>query len=237
MQLQYLKRACSRSHVWPPCGDGRYSLCDTPRLREAGTLTGVSRIGNRLSVTIQFDGQEHVTFLQEWTEPPTIDQVHAALRKMLGKRVWEVGQADVDDRRRGRTTAASGLIGMARALPPAEAIGTTRGEQRLGKNNPVFSAGGRAPHTPIPCDPRRPHIRSKVCLWRTPTYARMLWPRDRNSPISPDGPEPSHLRLRVPGWFAQDRPPLITARATACVSRCAPGWRTVGYLRQVRRCG
>ena len=61
MQLRFLKRARSRSNVWPPWGDGPDSLRDTPRLREGGVLSGVSRIGNRLSVTIQFDGREYIT--------------------------------------------------------------------------------------------------------------------------------------------------------------------------------
>ena len=100
MQLRFLKRARSKSNVWPPCGDGRYDLRDSTRLREGGILTGVSRIGNRLSVTIHFDGRDHVTLLHEWTEPPTIDEVHTALRTMLGRRVWEVGELDVQAPRR-----------------------------------------------------------------------------------------------------------------------------------------
>jgi hypothetical protein len=48
----FLKRARSTSNIWPPCGDGRYDLRDSPRLREDSVLTAVSRIGDRLPVTI-----------------------------------------------------------------------------------------------------------------------------------------------------------------------------------------
>ena len=95
MQLRLLKRARSRLSVWPPSEGGRYGLRDSPRLRETGVLTAVSRIGDRLSVTIEFEGRQHITLLHEWAEPPTVDQVHAALRRALGRRVSEVGEVDV----------------------------------------------------------------------------------------------------------------------------------------------
>jgi hypothetical protein len=97
MQLRFLKRARSRSNVWPPTGDG-HGLLDTPRFREDGVLTGV-RIGDRLSVTIHFDGHDHIVSLQPWAEPPTLAEVHTALRTMARKRVWEVGQVDIAEGR------------------------------------------------------------------------------------------------------------------------------------------
>ena len=100
MQLRFLKRGRSKSNIWPPCGTGRYDLRDSTRLRENGVLTAVSRIGNRLSVTIHFEGRDHLTLLQEWNEPPTIDEVHRALRTMIGRRVREVGEVDIQEPRR-----------------------------------------------------------------------------------------------------------------------------------------
>lgn len=97
MQLRFLKRAGSRLKVWPPTEDGRYGLRDSPRLRKTGVLTAVSRIGHRLSVMIEFEGRSHVAFLAPWIEPPTIEQVHAALRRAIGRRVSEVGEVDVDN--------------------------------------------------------------------------------------------------------------------------------------------
>ena len=74
MQLRYLKRAGARSFVWPPAGspDG---LRDTAKLRLEGILTNVLRIGNRLSVTIRFEGRDYVVLLDEWKPPPTTDEV------------------------------------------------------------------------------------------------------------------------------------------------------------------
>ena len=95
MQLRFLKRARSRLNVWPPSEGGRYGLRDSPQLQETGVLIAVSRIGNRLSVTIQFEGRQHIALLHEWAEPPSIDQVHAALRRAVGKRVAEVGAVDI----------------------------------------------------------------------------------------------------------------------------------------------
>jgi hypothetical protein len=95
MQLRFLKRARSRLKVWPPSEGGRYGLRDGPQLQETGLLTAVSRIGNRLSVTIQFEGRQHIVLLHEWDEPPTIEQVHAALARAVGRRVSEVGEIDI----------------------------------------------------------------------------------------------------------------------------------------------
>jgi len=94
MQLRFLK-ARSRLKVWPPSDGGRYGLRDSPQLQESGVLTATARIGNRLSVTIQLEGRQHTLILDEWPEPPSIEEVHAALRTMLGKRIWEVGQVDI----------------------------------------------------------------------------------------------------------------------------------------------
>ena len=101
MQLRFLKRARSKSNVWPPSEGGRYGLRNSPEVQEAGVLTAVSRIGNRLSVTIQFEGRQHIMLLDEWAAPPTIEEVHDALRTMLGKRVSEVGHADIETARKG----------------------------------------------------------------------------------------------------------------------------------------
>jgi hypothetical protein len=100
MQLRFLKRARSNLNVWPPSDCGHYGLRDGPQLQQRGVLTAVSQIGHHLSVTIKFDGRQHIMLLSKWTEPPTLDEVHSALRTVLGKRVWEVGQVDIGEVRR-----------------------------------------------------------------------------------------------------------------------------------------
>jgi hypothetical protein len=90
MLLRYLKGAGSRSFIWPPGGSGS-ELRDTAKLRLEGVLTNVLRIGDRLSVTIRFEGREHVAMLGEWKLPPTVDEVEAALRRGVGRTVQAVG--------------------------------------------------------------------------------------------------------------------------------------------------
>jgi hypothetical protein len=93
MQLRYLKRAGARSFVWPPVGS-RDGLRDTAKLRLEGVLTNVLRIGDRLSVTIRFEGRDHVALLDAWKPPPTMDEVEAALRSGVSQTVQAVGLVD-----------------------------------------------------------------------------------------------------------------------------------------------
>jgi len=94
MLLRYLKRAGSRSFIWPPEGTGN-ELRDTAKLRLEGVLTNVLRIGDRLSVTIRLEGRDHVALLGEWKPPPTVDEVEAALRHGVGRTVQAVGLVDI----------------------------------------------------------------------------------------------------------------------------------------------
>jgi hypothetical protein len=96
MLLRYLKRARARSRVWPPSW-GPHGLPDTPELRREGILTSVRLIGNRLSVTVRFKGQDYVTLLDEWKPPPSTEQVLAALTAAVGQSLQQVGSVDVGD--------------------------------------------------------------------------------------------------------------------------------------------
>jgi len=88
MQLQYLKRVRSSLNLWPPVDTARYGLRDSPRRSRPAHRCAPHRqsADNR----VWWPGPHR--FLHEWTEPPTIEAVHVALRTMLGKRIWEVGQ-------------------------------------------------------------------------------------------------------------------------------------------------
>ena len=96
MLLRYLKRARSRSFIWPPVGSGS-ELRDTAKLRLEGVLTNVLRIGDRLSVTIRFEGRDHVTLLGEWKPPPTVNEVETALRRGVGQTVQAVGLVEIQE--------------------------------------------------------------------------------------------------------------------------------------------
>jgi hypothetical protein len=97
MQLRYLKR----SFVWPPVGS-RDGLRDTAKLRLEGVLTSVLRIGDRLSVTIRFEGRDYVVLLDEWKPPPATDEVEAALRRGVSQTVQAVGLVET---REGRSAS------------------------------------------------------------------------------------------------------------------------------------
>jgi hypothetical protein len=99
MRLRYLKRKYARrpSYVWPPAWGGPYGLRDTPAVSREGVLTDVRRIGHRLSLTVRFNRQDYVALLDEWNPPPTIDNVEAALRRVLGRSIQDVGEVDVGD--------------------------------------------------------------------------------------------------------------------------------------------
>jgi hypothetical protein len=58
-------------------------------------LTSVRSIGNRLAVTIRFQGRDYVTLLDEWKPPPSVEQVLAALMAAVGQSVQQVAGVDV----------------------------------------------------------------------------------------------------------------------------------------------
>jgi hypothetical protein len=93
MLLRYLKGAGSRSFIWPPL-EAAASSATRRSLRLEGVLTNVLRIGDRLSVTIRFEGRDHVAMLGEWKLPPTVDEVEAALRRGVGRTVQAVGAVE-----------------------------------------------------------------------------------------------------------------------------------------------
>jgi hypothetical protein len=92
MRLRYVRRKYSRhgSYIWPPAGP--YGVGD---VAWEGVLTAVRRIGNRLSLTIRIKADEHVTLLDAWNAPPSVDAVEAALVPMIGRSILAVGEVEV----------------------------------------------------------------------------------------------------------------------------------------------
>jgi hypothetical protein len=70
-------------------------LHGSPAVWREGVLTSVRRIGYRLSLTLRFNRQDYVALLDEWNPRPTIDDVEAALMRVLGRSIQDVGEADV----------------------------------------------------------------------------------------------------------------------------------------------
>lgn len=86
-------------------------------------LTSALSIGNRLSVSIRFQGHDYVALLEEWTPPPSIEQVLAALSAMVGHSVQEVGDVDVGSNL-PTVVEPDSSDDMVRTGQPAHIIGT-----------------------------------------------------------------------------------------------------------------
>ena len=65
---------------------------------DRGTLVAVRRIGNRLSIAIRDNNEEHVAILDTWTPPPTLEEVEAALAHMIGMPILDVKKASPERR-------------------------------------------------------------------------------------------------------------------------------------------
>ena len=122
MLLRYLKRARSRSPIWPPSW-GPHGPPDTPELRRDGNLISVLLIGSRLSVSIRFQGHDYVALLEEWNPPPSVEQVLGALTTAVGQSVQQVAGVDVGSHLPVAAEPDSGDDAVS-AAQPAHIIGT-----------------------------------------------------------------------------------------------------------------
>jgi len=96
MKIRELKRKVNGTDVpvWPPSWVGSYGPGQKMAVGEVGTLKSVKRIGNRLSLTNEYDGREHVGSL-EWDQPPTIAAVETLLTANLGQEIKAIGALDI----------------------------------------------------------------------------------------------------------------------------------------------
>jgi len=61
---------------------------------EAGVLDGLTRVGNRLLLRINVDGNRRTASL-EWDPPPSVGAVEAVLQANLGAEVRVIGRLEV----------------------------------------------------------------------------------------------------------------------------------------------
>ena len=88
MQLRFLRKASRVGRVWPPT--------DLPEeARTLGCLIAVRRIGDRISLTVLHERQEHVVFLDRWTPPPSLDDVEGTLTRLIGQAMDRVADAEI----------------------------------------------------------------------------------------------------------------------------------------------
>ena len=82
------------THVWPP----QLLVQIGPMLVEPGdgVLKSVKRLGNRLSLTVEHEGQEAWAGVEvEQDQRPSVDVVERVLKASLGKAIKEIGDLDV----------------------------------------------------------------------------------------------------------------------------------------------
>jgi hypothetical protein len=96
MKLRDVTRADGGAvtHVWPP----QLLVQIGPMLVQPGegVLKSVKRFGNRLSLTVEHEGQEAWGGIEvEQDQRPSVDAVERALKASLGKAITEIGDLDV----------------------------------------------------------------------------------------------------------------------------------------------
>jgi hypothetical protein len=82
------------THVWPP----KLLVQIGPMFVQPGegVLKRVKRFGNRLSLTVEYEGQEAWGGIEvEQDQRPSVDAVERALKASVGKAITEIGDLDV----------------------------------------------------------------------------------------------------------------------------------------------
>ena len=96
MRIRDLKRKSGEAVVscWPPLWASAYRPGSKLAIADEGVLRSVRRIGDRLSLTMEYDGREHVGAL-EWDAPPSLDDVEKLLRAHVGQTIRAIGELAV----------------------------------------------------------------------------------------------------------------------------------------------
>jgi hypothetical protein len=98
MKIRDLRWKAGRTVVstWPPVWVTSFGQGSRLPFGEDGVLESVSQHpqGDRLSLTMRFDGREHLGGLQ-WDPPPTLKAVEDLLRANIGRDMKAIGNLDV----------------------------------------------------------------------------------------------------------------------------------------------
>ena len=96
MKIRELKRKVGNSscHVWPPLWVSSYGADRRFATGDEGVLKGVQQWDTRLSLTMLYDGREHMGSL-EWDPPPALADVEKVLNANLGREIKAIGDLDI----------------------------------------------------------------------------------------------------------------------------------------------
>jgi hypothetical protein len=96
MKIRELKRQVGNTscHVWPPLWVSSYGADRRFATGDEGVLKGVQQWDTRLSLTMVYDGREHMGSL-EWDPPPALADVEKVLNANLGLGIKAIGDLDI----------------------------------------------------------------------------------------------------------------------------------------------
>lgn len=96
MKIRNLTRKSGQAiiSVWPPEWGGSYQGEDKFALGDQGVLVSVKRLGDSLSLTIEYEERKHSGTLQ-WDAPPSLDDLEKVLQAHLGQPIKAISDLDV----------------------------------------------------------------------------------------------------------------------------------------------
>lgn len=97
MKLRDLTRQSGQAAVWPAQWVEWPEPGDVPVVPDEGVLEGLTRLGGRLLLRINVDGQRRTASL-EWDPPPSVGDVEIVLLASIGTRIGEIGNLELPTR-------------------------------------------------------------------------------------------------------------------------------------------
>jgi hypothetical protein len=97
MRLRDLTRASGKAAVWPVQWVGWPEPGDAAGVSENGVLEGLTRLGSRLLLQVNVDGQRRTASL-EWEAPPAIGDVEIVLLASIGATMRTIGDLELPTR-------------------------------------------------------------------------------------------------------------------------------------------
>ena len=97
MKLRDLTRQSGQAAVWPAQWVEWPDPGDPSGVPEEGVLEGLTRLGGRLLLRINVNGQRRTASLQ-WDPPPSVGDVEVVLLASIGAQLREIGNLELPTR-------------------------------------------------------------------------------------------------------------------------------------------